>query len=79
VKSKLPHIVQVRVIPNAKRNLVKKEGQKLKVYLTAPPAEGRANKLLIELLAEYLNCKKSHFKIIKGGKSRNKLITTSRC
>lgn len=68
----------VRVVPNAKRNEVKKEGERIKVYLTAPPVEGKANKLLIEVLAGHFNCKKSQIKIIKGEKSRGKVIEVLR-
>ncbi len=45
-----------------------------KVYLTAPPVEGKANKLLLELLAKYFNLKKSQIRIIKGGRTRDKVV-----
>lgn len=70
----MSNIIQVRVIPNAKRNEIKKENKGLKVYLTAPPVEGKANKLLIEILAKHFNYKKSNLRIIKGEKSKNKVI-----
>ena len=66
--------IQVRVVPNAKKNEVKIEQQRLKVYLTAPASEGKANKLLIEVLAKYFNCKKAQLSIVRGEKSRNKII-----
>ena len=67
-------ILNIRVIPRASRNLVKKEADGLKVYLTKPPEEGLANAQLIDLLAEYFKVKKYQVKIIKGVNSRNKLI-----
>ncbi len=67
-------ILNIRVIPKASRNLVKKENGSFKVYLTQPAYEGLANKQLVELLAGYLKVKKYQIKIIKGGKSRNKVI-----
>ena len=67
-------VVEVRIVPNAKRNEVKEEENKFKVYLTAPPVGGKANKLLAEILAEYFKVKKSHINILKGEKSRNKII-----
>ncbi len=70
----MSNVIQVRVIANAKRNEIKKENKGLKVYLTAPPVEGKANKLLIEILAKYFNCRKSNLRIIKGEKSKNKVI-----
>ena len=57
-----------------KKNEVKKEDRNFKVYLTAPPVKGKANKMLIEVLAEYFGCKKSDLRIMKGDKSRDKFI-----
>ena len=67
-------MIHVRVVAGAKRNEVKKEGERLKAYLTAPPVEGKANKLLLEVLAEYFNCKRSDLKIVRGEKAKDKLI-----
>ncbi len=70
----MPNFVQVRVISNARENKVKQETQRLKVYLTAPPVEGKANRLLLKILAEYFNCRNSDLKIVRGEKSKDKLI-----
>lgn len=67
-------ILHIRVIPRSSRNLIKKENNFLKVYLTKPAQDGLANKQLIELLAKYLNVKKYQLKVIKGENSRDKLI-----
>lgn len=67
-------VIPIKVIPHAKKNEVLKDGQGFKVRLTAPPVEGKANKLLIEVLADYFNCRKSEIKIIKGEKARNKVV-----
>lgn len=67
-------ILNIRVIPKSNRNLIKKENDYLKVYLTNPAQEGLANKQLIELLAEHLNVKKRQIRIVKGEKCRDKLI-----
>jgi len=67
-------ILNIRVIPKASRNLIKKENDSLKAYLTQPAHHGLANKQLIELLARHLKVKKYQIKIIKGEKSRNKVI-----
>ena len=66
--------VQVRVISNARKNKVKQEAQRLKVYLIASPVEGKANRLLLKILAEYFNCRSSDLKIVRGEKSKDKLI-----
>ncbi len=67
-------IIRVKAVPNAKKNELKKEGEVFKIYLTCAPTKGKANKLLIEILADYFNCKKSQLKIIRGEKSKNKVI-----
>jgi len=66
--------VQVRVMPRAKRNEVKETDGAYKVYITAAPVEGKANKALVKLLAEHFNIKKSQLSIIKGHNKRDKLV-----
>ncbi len=46
----------------------------LKIYLTAVPVDGKANKELIKLLAEKLGVSKSRIEIIKGEKSKEKVV-----
>jgi len=67
-------ILSVKVCPKASRNLVKEEANGLKVYLTKPAQDGLANDQLVNLLSEHLKIKKYQIKIIKGDKSRNKLV-----
>lgn len=67
-------IVKVRVVPNAKKNLVKEFGEGLKVYVTAPPVEGKANKALLEVLAGHFRLKKSQLSITKGHASKDKFV-----
>lgn len=70
-------ILSVRVSPKASRNMVKKEGDNFKVYLTKPAQDGLANEQLISLLAGHLGVKKYQLKIIKGLKGRDKLVEFS--
>ena len=66
---------QVKVHPRAKKNAITGEvGDALKVALTAPPVEGRANAACIAFLAEVLNVPRSSVTIAAGENSRNKLI-----
>jgi uncharacterized protein (TIGR00251 family) len=67
-------ILNIRVIPGASRNLIKKKDAGLKVYLTKPAQDNLANKQLIDLLSEHLKVKKHQITIIKGEKSRDKVI-----
>ena len=65
----------VRVQPRAKRNAVVGElGEALKIALTAPPIDGRANQACIEFLAELLDLPRSSLAIISGHSSRNKVV-----
>ena len=67
-------LINIRVIPRAKKEQIKKDGDILKVYVSAPPEDGRANKAVIKLLAEHFAVPKSKIEIIKGEKNRNKII-----
>ena len=68
-------IFSVKVQPRAKRNAVVGElGDALKLALTAPPIEGRANEACIAFLAELLNVPRSSITIASGQNSRRKLI-----
>ena len=65
----------VRVALRASRNAIEGEhGDALKVRLTAPPVDERANGALRELLAEALNVPVSAVKIVSGAKSRMKRV-----
>jgi uncharacterized protein (TIGR00251 family) len=65
----------VRVVPRASRNeIAGVHGDALKVRVTAPPVEGRANKALIAFLAKRLGVRKSQVEIVAGATSRRKMI-----
>ncbi len=65
----------VRVQPRARKNAVIGEiGDALKIVLTAPPVEGRANDACIEFLAEFLKVPRSSITIAAGVTSRNKVV-----
>ncbi|MDI3473938.1 MAG: uncharacterized protein PWR30_261 [Candidatus Woesearchaeota archaeon] len=67
----------VRVIPNSKEQRLFREGNAIKAYVKARPENGKANQELITLLSEYFDVNKREIKIIKGEKSRNKIIQIS--
>jgi len=65
----------VKVHPRAKKNAITGElGDALKVSLTTPPVEGRANQACIEFFAKLLNVPRSSVTIASGQSSRNKVI-----
>jgi len=65
--------IKIKVIPNAKKNQVL-EGDVFKVYVNAPPVDGKANKAVAEVLSEYFKVRKSAVKIIKGERSKEKVV-----
>jgi uncharacterized protein len=66
----------VRVTPRASRDAIEGEYQgALKVRLTAPPIEDRANEALRRLLAARLNTPVSAVRIGAGEKSRTKRVS----
>ena len=68
--------IKIRVLPRSSKNEVvglMADGT-LKIKLTAPPVDGRANNALIKLLADYFNKQKSKIKIASGATSKNKTI-----
>ena len=67
--------IAVRVIPNAKKNeITGRQGNSLKVRLTAPPVEGAANAALLTFLAEQFGVRKSSLEILSGHTSRDKVV-----
>ena len=65
----------VKVHPRAKKNAITgKVGDALKVALTAPPIDGRANDACIEFFAKLLKVPRSSVTIASGLTSRNKVI-----
>ena len=69
--------IDVKVIPNARKERIVGEGGLYKVYVTAPALDGKANKALIDLLAEHFGVKKGDVRIVKGEKSREKIVEIS--
>lgn len=68
----------VKVQPRARQNAITGEvGNALKVSLTAPPVEGRANEAAIEFFANLLKVPRSSVTIASGHKGRNKVIRVS--
>jgi len=66
---------KIKVIPRAKKNqVITTEDGLLKVYVTSPATEGKANKAVLKLLSKHFGVSPSSIQIIKGEKSRNKVV-----
>jgi uncharacterized protein (TIGR00251 family) len=65
----------IKVIPGASRNEVCGWlGETLKVKLSAPPVDGRANDALVEFLAEKLGLPRHSIMLVRGETARQKLL-----
>lgn len=72
----MPKTIKVKITPRAGKNEIintMADGT-LKIKLKAPPVEDMANKELIKFLSKELDTAKSKIKIIKGERSKNKII-----
>jgi uncharacterized protein (TIGR00251 family) len=66
---------QVKVKPNSKKQAIEESADgSFTVYLKSPPVDGKANKELIELLAEKFDVPKSQIRIKSGLSSRTKWV-----
>ena len=66
--------LRVKVMANSKIRKIEDLDGLIKVHLTSQPIKGKANKELIELLAEHFNISKSKILITKGFTSRIKEV-----
>ena len=67
--------VEFRVTPRSSKNRIKGvRGGVVEVALCAPPIDGRANDALVEFASELFSVPKSRISIIRGEKSRNKVL-----
>jgi uncharacterized protein len=67
--------VALRVQPKAKRNAVLGEqAGALKVSVTAPPEDGRANEAVLALLREEFDFQRTQLVLLSGHTNRNKVV-----
>lgn len=66
--------ISVRVTPKASRNAVEREGDMIRVRVTAPPEDGKANAAVLRLLAKSLGVAKTRLTLVRGATSRDKLF-----
>lgn len=71
-------VIAVRVQPRASRTeIVGRHGDELKIRLTAPPADGAANRALVDLLARRLGVPTGAVEIVGGHASRSKRVAVT--
>jgi uncharacterized protein len=68
-------IIEVRVQPRARKTAITGFlGPALKIALSAPPIEGRANEALIEFFSDLFHIPRCAVQILSGEQSRTKVI-----
>jgi uncharacterized protein (TIGR00251 family) len=68
--------MDVRVSPGSKHDDISwSEADGLRIRVNAPPAEGKANKAAIRLLAEFVDIAPSRISVLRGAASRSKVLS----
>ena len=68
-------ILEIKVTPRSGRATFTLDATgKLKAFLKSPPEDGKANRELIQMLAQALSCPQAALIIVSGATSRNKKI-----
>lgn len=67
--------LKIHVVPNARKSeLAGLHGDAIKIRCAAPPLDGRANREVCELLADLLGVPVRDVTIVRGERSRDKLV-----
>ncbi|MDG7011003.1 MAG: DUF167 domain-containing protein [Nitrososphaerota archaeon] len=68
-------LLKVHVVPNAgKAKVARVDYGTLEVRVDERPERGRANKRLLEILADYFGVPKSKVTLVAGARSRDKIV-----
>lgn len=68
-------LLSVKLYPRASANEIGRPlGAELRIKVTAPPVDASANEALIELLAGRLDCARNRVELVRGHKSRHKIV-----
>ena len=68
-------LLSVKLQPRASVNeICGPLGAELRIKVTAPPVDASANEALVKLLAEILDCARGRVELVRGHKSRHKII-----
>ena len=68
-------IFTLRILPNSSKNEIIKADGAIKVKITAPPVDVKANKALLEFLSKTFKIPKTSFSIVKGETSKDKTLS----
>jgi uncharacterized protein (TIGR00251 family) len=68
-------LISVKLQPRASANEIGEPlGDELRIKVTAPPVDAAANEALIRLLVGRLDCARGRVELVRGHKSRHKVV-----
>ena len=67
-------LIKVKVIPNSKKEEIAKKKDSFEIKVREKPINNKANKAVIIVLSSFLEISQKKIRIIKGAKTRNKII-----
>jgi len=68
-------LLSIKLQPRAAANQVGEPlGDELRMKVTAPPVDAAANKALVKLVADILDCPRNRVELVRGHTSRHKVI-----
>ncbi len=75
IKSADELIIDIYVQPGAKiSQIIGIHGERLKIKISSPPVDGKANHEVIEFFSQLLNISRRDISLVSGEKSRNKRV-----
>lgn len=75
IKSTDELIIDIYVQPGAKiSQIIGVHGERLKIKISSPPVDGKANHEVIEFFSQLLNISRRDISLVSGEKSRNKRV-----
>jgi len=66
--------IKIKVFSGARKPRIVEEEMILKVYVNAAAVDGKANAAVMKALAAHFKVRKSQIEILKGHRSREKMI-----
>ena len=68
-------LLSVKLQPRSAANAISGSlGAELRIKVTAPPVDSAANEALLALLAEVLDCSRGRLELVRGHRSRHKIV-----
>lgn len=68
-------LVSIKLQPRSSADQIGEAvGDELRIRVTAPPVDAAANEALIRLIAKAWDCPRSRIELVRGHKSRHKII-----